>query len=78
MSPICRNKDLAAKLGKTKLNFLALPKCKRRHNMGSIIYVGMDVHKETYSICCYKSFEDKNYYEKKMKASSSNVIKYLN
>lgn len=69
--------DLAAKLGKTKLNFLALPKCKRRHNMESIIYVGMDVHKETYSICCYKSSEDKNYYEKKMKASSANVIKYL-
>ena len=46
--------------------------------MESIIYVGMDVHKDTYSVCCYKSSEDRNYFEKKMKATSSNIIKYLN
>lgn len=45
--------------------------------MESIIYVGIDVHKDTYSVCCYKSSEDKNYFEKKMKAENSNVIKYL-
>ena len=45
--------------------------------MEIIIYVGMDVHKDTYSVCCYKSCEDRNYYEKKMKATSSNIIKYL-
>ena len=55
----------------------ALPKCKRRHNMESIIYVGMDVHKDTYSVCFYDPKDDRYLYESKMKASSRNVIKYL-
>ena len=45
--------------------------------MESIIYVGMDVHKDSYSICCYKSNEDKYYYEKKIIAESKRVIRYL-
>ena len=28
--------------------------------MESIVYVGMDVHKDSYSICCYKAKEDKD------------------
>ena len=45
--------------------------------MESIIYVGMDVHKDSYSICCYKSKEDRYYSEKKILAESKRVIKYL-
>lgn len=45
--------------------------------MTSIIYVGMDVHKDTYSICCYDSRTDRNLYEKTMKATTQNVLKYL-
>lgn len=45
--------------------------------MESIVYVGIDVHKDSYSICCYKSREDRFYYEKKLKAESKPVIKYL-
>ena len=50
---------------------------KRRHNMESIIYVGMDVHKETYSLCCYDPRTDRYLYEHKMKAATGNVLKYL-
>ena len=50
---------------------------QKEHNMESIIYVGMDVHKDSYSICCYKSNEDKYYYEKKIIAESKRVIRYL-
>ena len=45
--------------------------------MESIVYVGIDVHKDTYSICCYLSREDRYYYDKKMKSESKCVIKYL-
>ena len=45
--------------------------------MESIIYVGMDVHKDSYSVCFYKSKEDRYYYEKKILAESKRVIKYL-
>ena len=45
--------------------------------MEIIIYVGMDVHKETYSVCCYDPRTDKYMYEHKMKATTTNVLKYL-
>ena len=45
--------------------------------MESILYVGMDVHKDTYSVCTYDSKSDKYIYEHKMKACSKNVINYL-
>ena len=45
--------------------------------MTSIIYVGMDVHKDTYSICYYDSRTDRNLYEKTMKATTQNVLRYL-
>ena len=32
---------------------------KRRHNMEIIIYVGMDVHKDSYSLCCYDPRTDR-------------------
>ena len=45
--------------------------------MESIVYVGMDVHKDSYVLCCYDAGADKFLYEKKMKASTANVLKYL-
>ena len=50
---------------------------KRRHNMEIIIYVGMDVHKDSYSLCCYDPRTDRYLYEHKMKSTTANVIKYL-
>ena len=50
---------------------------QKEHNMESIVYVGMDVHKDSYSICCYKSSEDRFFYEKKILAESKRVLKYL-
>ena len=50
---------------------------QKEHNMESIIYVGMDVHKDSYSVCCYKAREDKFYYEKKILSESKRVIRYL-
>ena len=46
--------------------------------MESILYVGMDVHKDTNSVCAYDAKNDKYLYEHKMKANSKNVVKYLN
>ena len=46
--------------------------------MESILYVGMDVHKDTNSVCAYDAKNDRNIYEHKMKANSKNVVKYLN
>lgn len=45
--------------------------------MESIIYVGMDVHKETYSLCCYEPKTDRYLYEARMNSKTSNVLKYL-
>ena len=45
--------------------------------MEIIIYVGMDVHKDSYSLCCYDSRTDRYLYEHKMKSTTANVIKYL-
>ena len=45
--------------------------------MEIIIYVGMDVHKDNYSLCCYDPRSDRYLYEHKMKSTTANVIKYL-
>ena len=45
--------------------------------MEIIVYLGMDVHKDTYSVCCYDPRSNKYFYESKMKAASRNVIKYI-
>ena len=45
--------------------------------MEIIIYVGMDVHKETYSVCCYDPRTNTYMFEQKMKASTASVLKYL-
>jgi len=43
----------------------------------SIVYVGMDVHKESYTICCYTFDKDKVEYMQKMKADYKNILKYI-
>lgn len=45
--------------------------------MQSIVYVGMDVHKESYSVCCYRFDEDKLQYQQKIPADYKMVLKYL-
>lgn len=35
----------------------------RRSHMNSIVYVGMDVHKEQYTLCCYGYDTDKVEYK---------------
>ena len=45
--------------------------------MSSIIYVGMDVHKGNYTLCCYSFDEDKVQYQQKMSPDHKMVLKYL-
>lgn len=43
----------------------------------SIVYVGMDVHKASYTVCCYTFDKDKIEYLQKMNADYKNVLKYI-
>jgi transposase len=45
--------------------------------MNSIIYVGMDVHKESYTLCCYSIDEDKAFYQQKVDPDYRLVLKYM-
>lgn len=45
--------------------------------MNSIVYVGMDVHKESYTICCYSFDTDEVMYKQKMSADYKMILKYL-
>jgi transposase len=45
--------------------------------MNSIIYVGMDVHKESYTLCCYSIDEDKTMYKQRIDADYRLVLRYL-
>jgi transposase len=45
--------------------------------MTSILYVGMDVHKENYTLCCYGFDEDKVQYQQKVSPDYKLVLKYL-
>jgi transposase len=45
--------------------------------MKSIVYVGMDVHKESYTLCCYRFEEDKLKYQQRMEPDYRKVLKYL-
>ena len=45
--------------------------------MKSILYVGMDVHKENYTLCCYSFDEDKLQYQQKIPPDYKMVLKYL-
>ena len=45
--------------------------------MVSIIYVGMDVHKDSYTLCCYSFDEDKLQYQQKIAPNYRLLLKYL-
>ena len=45
--------------------------------MNSIVYVGMDVHKESYTVCCYSFDTDKLMYQQKLPADHKMILKYL-
>lgn len=45
--------------------------------MNSIVYVGMDVHKESYTVCCYSFDTDKTMYKQKISSDYKMILKYL-
>ena len=45
--------------------------------MESIIYVGIDVHKDTYSLCSFDMQKDLFFSQHTMKASTAKVASYL-
>ena len=45
--------------------------------MNSILYVGMDVHKESFTLCCYSFEEDQLQYKQKIAPDYKMVMKYL-
>lgn len=45
--------------------------------MARIIYVGMDVHKESYTLCCFTPEDEETFYHQTMSADYTMVIKYL-
>lgn len=45
--------------------------------MNSIVYVGMDVHKESYTLCCYSYDTDKVEYKQTIPADYKLILKYL-
>jgi transposase len=45
--------------------------------MSSILYVGMDVHKDNYTLCCYRIDEDELKYKQKIGPDYKMVLKFL-
>ena len=45
--------------------------------MNSIIYIGIDVHKNSYSYCAYEKEKDSFFAEHKSEAGSKNAINYI-
>lgn len=45
--------------------------------MESIIYVGMDVHKDTYSLCSFDAKRSLLFSQTQMKSTTGNVVRYL-
>ena len=41
------------------------------------VYVGMDVHKESFTLCAYTIDEEKAAYFQKAEANYKNVLRYL-
>ena len=56
---------------------MTLPHAKRRHYMNSIIYIGIDVHKDSYSYCSFLKDQDTFFAEHKSEADSKNAINYI-
>ena len=45
--------------------------------MNSIVYVGIDVHKEQYTLCCYSYETDKVEYKQTIPSDYKLVLKYM-
>lgn len=45
--------------------------------MNSIVYIGMDVHKESYTLCCYSYDKDKVEYKQTIPSDYKLVLKYM-
>lgn len=45
--------------------------------MNSIVYVGMDVHKESYTLCCYCYDTDKVEYKQTIPSDYKLILKYM-
>lgn len=45
--------------------------------MENIVYIGMDVHKESYTLCCYCFYRDKVEYQQTVSADYRFVLKYI-
>lgn len=45
--------------------------------MNSIVYVGMDVHKESYTLCCYCYDTDKVEYKQTIPSDYRLILKYM-
>ena len=66
-----------------KITVWALPHTKWRHYMEiitrneKILYIGIDVHKDTYSLCCFDFHKNELSDEMTIKATTKAVIKYL-
>ena len=43
----------------------------------STVYVGMDVHKETFSLCCYTNEKEQAEYPQKVDGHYNKVINYI-
>jgi len=50
---------------------------KEATTMNSILYVGMDVHKENYTLCCYSFDEDQLQFKQTIAPDYKMVLKYL-
>jgi len=50
---------------------------KKEATMNSIVYIGMDVHKESFTVCCYTFDADKIQYQQKMEPDYKLVLKYI-
>jgi len=45
--------------------------------MKSILYVGMDVHKENYTLCCYSIDDEEIMYKQTIVPDYKMILKYL-
>ena len=45
--------------------------------MNTIVYVGMDVHKESFTLCCYCYDTDKVEYKQTIPADYRLILKYM-
>ena len=59
-----KNRDYRIQTEVTRMNY-------------STVYVGMDVHKETFSLCCYTNEKEAAEYPQKVEAHYSKIINYI-